>query len=154
MAISQLLVNEFERKKVNFVANLIAFKMNTNLNSDYLSFLPIGYIWLKHPVVGYKFSFTNFVTLTFNRHFQYTKIDLKLVYYVLFFITTKYLYHITIDLIWKHCRKHNLLCTILKNLVQLQFTFWNKSSIEFTATERFGNTKLLFLDYKALRIIQ
>ena len=37
MAISQLLVNQIEWNKFHFVENLIAFKMNTNLTSDYTS---------------------------------------------------------------------------------------------------------------------
>ena len=41
MVISQLLVNKFEWNKVHFVSHLIAFEMNTNLNSDYISFHPV-----------------------------------------------------------------------------------------------------------------
>ena len=40
MAISQLHVSEFEWNKVHFEADKITLKMNTNLNSDYISFFP------------------------------------------------------------------------------------------------------------------
>ena len=40
MVISQLLVNKIEWNKAHFVANLIAFKMISNLKSDYTSVFP------------------------------------------------------------------------------------------------------------------
>ena len=46
MVISQPLVNKIEWNKFHFVANLIAFKMNTNLNSDQTSILSWG--WKSH----------------------------------------------------------------------------------------------------------
>ena len=46
MVISQLLVNKSEWNKAHFVANLIAFKLNTNLNSDYISGVFLG---IKNP---------------------------------------------------------------------------------------------------------
>ena len=50
MAISQLLVIEFEWNKVHFVADIIAFTMNANLNSDYkFNFFPGD----KNPMVWF-----------------------------------------------------------------------------------------------------
>ena len=46
MVITQLLVNTIEWNKLHFVANLIAFKMNTNLTSDHSSLLSWG--WKSH----------------------------------------------------------------------------------------------------------
>ena len=46
MVISQLLLNKIEWNKFNFVANLIAFKMNTNLTLDQTSIISWG--WKSH----------------------------------------------------------------------------------------------------------
>ena len=59
MVISQLLVNKIEWNKFHFVANLIAFKINTYLTSDYTSIFFLG---MKIPLSSF-FSDTVCITL-------------------------------------------------------------------------------------------